>query len=323
MAEVGGGQPWEQLKLTWETRRNAPCGMVRGATVGHGSLAYFSSFVNHDVFGYNPEKDDWSKLPECPQNDFGLAVIKNILTAVGGWLGDWPSELCTNHLSSFSGGKWVTVFPPMPTKRCLPAVISAQNYLIAVGGWGVGGFLSTVEVMDVNTLEWYTAASLPEPVCYMSATVCGGRLYLLGGWDKYGRATHAVFTCTLDSLIRSCHPPSKTPPHTSEASVWQCVADVPVVLCTCITLNEKVMAVGGMDSHNSPTPVHMYNPESDLWLLLGNMTTARYDCLVVGLKDCIIAVGGRMLSGFKGKCVTVEVGYLELSGGYCIRIYSV
>ena len=314
MAEVGGGQPWEQLKLTWKTHRNAPCEMVRGTAVAHGNFAYFCSW-GRDVFGYDPEKDDWSKLPECSQFDFGLAVINNLITAVGGVV----NGQCTNCLSGFRGGQWVTVFPPMPTKRCWPAVISAQNYLIAVGGRGVVGALSTVEAMDMNTLQWSTAASLPKPVRNMSATVSGGCLYLLGGFDEYGRATHAVFTCTLDSLIHSRHPLSQTPPHTSEASVWQHVADVPVVFSTCITLNEKVLAVGGRDSHGNPTPaVHMYNPESDLWLRLGNMTTARYDCLVVGLRDCIIAVGGYIFSSFNRECATVEVGYLQLSGGCCI-----
>jgi len=202
MAEVGGGQPWEQLKLTWETRGNAPCEIERGAAVTHGSLAYFSSFYSYDVFAYDSKKDDWSKLPECPLNDFGLAVINDMLTAVRGDSGDWRNFQYTNCLSSFSGGEWVTVFPPMPTKRYGPAVISAENYLIAVGGLGVGGALSTVEVMDMNTLEWYTAASLPEPVDDMSATVCGGRLYLLGGWDKYNITTNTVFTCTLDSDVK-------------------------------------------------------------------------------------------------------------------------
>jgi len=312
MAEVGGGQPWEQLKLTWETRRNAPCVMFRGAAVVHGSLAYLTPLDSYDLVGYDLEKDDWSKLPECPQSEFGLAVIRNLLTAVGGVV----DGQYTNCLSSFSGGKWVTVFPPMPTKRRWPAVISAQNYLIAVGGWGVGVRLSTVEIMDTNTLEWFTAASLPEPASLMSATVCGGRLYLLGGFNKYGNRTHAVFTCTLDSLIRSCHPPWPTPPYTSEASVWQRVSDVPARASTCTTLNGKLLAIGGVDSYdNDIADVHMYNAGSDSWLGLGNMSIARRWCLVVGLRDYIIVVGG------SGCYRTVEVGYLQLSGGCCM--YSV
>ena len=314
MAEVWDVQ---QLKLIWEARRNAPREMRRGAAVAHGSVGYFSSEYSHDVFAYDSEKDDWSKLPKYPQILFGLAVINNLLTVVGGWSAGVFSNF-TNHLVSFNDNKWVTIFPPMPTKRCDIAVVSAQNYLIAAGGMGVGyKGLSTVEVMNIATQEWYTAASLPEPVCDMSATVCGGRLYLLGGDEKRdhsAHSTHAVFTCTLDSLLHSCHPPSQTPPHTNEAGVWQRIADVPMNYSTCTTLNGRVLAVGGSDSHGTPTPnVYMYNGASDSWSLVGHMSTARYRCLVVGLRDCIIAVGGRGSS-------SVEVGYLQLSGGCMVLI---
>ena len=243
--------------------------MVRGAAVAHGSVGYFSSFGSRDVFAYDSEKDDWSKLPEYPQSDFGLAVINNLLTAVGGWQDGLFSGFWTNRLVSFNGSKWVSVFPPMPTKRYWLAVISAQNYLIAAGGLGVGGVgeghtaLSTVEVMNIATREWYTAASLPEPVYEMLATVCGGRLYLLGGEDMNLHSIRAVFTCTLDSLLHSCHPPSQTPPHTNEAGVWQRIADVPMLDSTCTTLNGRVLAVGGVDSHGTPTAyVYMYTVQT-------------------------------------------------------------
>ena len=320
MAEVWDVQ---QLKLTWETRRNAPCGMKRGAAVAHGSVCYFSSGGSQDVYEYDSEKDDWSKLPECPQSDFGLAVINNLLTAVGGVSSEVFSGV-TNRLVSFNGSKWVSVFPPMPTERKCLTVISAQNYLIAAGGVGVGWrVLSTVEVMNIATREWYTAASLPKAVQHMSATVCGGHLYLLGGRDKSTNSTRAVFTCTLDSLLHLCHPPSQTPPHTNEAGVWQRIANVPMVLSTCTTLNGRVLAVGGEDSHVTPTAdVYMYNADSDSWPLVGHMSTARSRCLVVGLRDCIIAVGGYD-SGYDSyytRTSSVEVGYLQLSGGCMVII---
>ena len=312
MAEVWDVQ---QLKLTWETRRNAPREMWRGAAVAHGSVGYFNPDYSHDVFAYDSEKDDWSQLPECPQRDFGLAVINNLLTAVGGVSSGLFSGNWTNRLVSFNGSKWVTIFPPMPTKRYLPAVISAQNYLIAAGGVGVGyNDLSTVEVMNTDTQEWYTAASLPESVYWMSATVCGGRLYLLVGKDKNYSLTRAIFTCTLDSLLHLCHSPSQTPPHTNEAAVWQRIADVPMKHSTCTTLNGRVLAVGGQVSRGTRTPnVYMYSADCDSWSLVGHMPTARPRCLVVGLRDCIIAVGGLGLS-------SVEVGYLQLSGGCMVLI---
>ena len=97
MAEVGSGQPWEELKLTWERRREIPRPMMRGAAVADGSLAYFSPWDSGDVFTYKSDKDEWSKLPEYPQNNFGLAVINDLITAVGGGV----DGVYTNCLSSF------------------------------------------------------------------------------------------------------------------------------------------------------------------------------------------------------------------------------
>ena len=306
MAAVGGGQ---QLKLTWKRCGDAPVKMWRGAAVANGSMCYLNSgeMYSDDVFVYDSDKNDWSELPVCLQYQFGLVVINNLLTTVGGVSN--VTRNCVNHLSSFNGSELVKIFPPMPTKRRSLAVISTQNYLIAAGGKSAktGGItVYTVEVMDMNTLEWYTAASLPEPVWNMSATVCGDRLYLLGGEDWNNRPTRAVFTCTLDSLIRSCHPPSQTPPHTSEASVWQRVADVPVTRSTCTTLNGRVLAVGGIDSDVTVTAaVHMYDAKSDSWPLVGYMPTARSKCLVVALRNRIITVGGYR----RGEtCSTVECG---------------
>ena len=316
MAEVWDVQ---QLKLTFETHKNAPCAMWRGAAVAHGSVGYFSSSGSRDVFAYNSEKDDWSKLPECLQRGFGLAVINNHLTAVGGVSSGFYSGNYTNRLVSFNGDKWVTVFPPMPTKRKWLAVISAQNYLIAAGGMRDGKILSAVEVMNIATQEWYTAASLPVPVSNMSATVCGGRLYLLAGKYTNINPTRAVFTCTLDSLLHSCYPPSQTPPHTNEADVWQRIADIPMQYSTCTTLNGRVLAVGGEDSHGTHTAdVYMYNADSDSWPLVGHMSTARSKCLVVGLRDYIVAVGGHI--SFLTITSCVEVSHLQLSGGCMVTI---
>ena len=310
MAEVWDVQ---QLKLTWETCRDAPHEMRRGAAVAHGSVGYFNSWGSHYVFKYDSEKDDWSKLRKCPQKHFELVVINNLLTAVGGeargvYPEDEEEEGATNRLVSFNAGIWEDIFPPMPTERFWLAVITVRNYLIAAGGGSIEGTLSTVEVMNTDTREWYTAASLPEPVHCMTATVCGGRLYLLGG-NKYNNPTRAVFTCILDSLL---------PPHTNEAGVWQRIADAPMKDSTCTTLNGRVLAVGGTH-HGTPTnAVHMYDNGSDSWQHVGYMSTARDYCLVVGLRDCIIAVGGNT-SGDTGT-VSVEVGYLQLSGG-CTVIY--
>ena len=113
MAEVGGGK---QLKLTWERRGDAPYKMHSGAAVAHGSMCYFRSGDRYsdDVFGYDSEKNEWSELPVCPQSEFGLAIVNNLLTAVGG---SSTTGKYVNDLVSFNGSEWVKIFPPMPTER--------------------------------------------------------------------------------------------------------------------------------------------------------------------------------------------------------------
>lgn len=300
------------FKLTWEKHNEAPQEMFRGGAVVHDSVCYFRPSSSHYVLKYNSDTGDWSELPQCPQKSFGLVVINNYLTAVGG---DCSEGKYTNCLVSFNGSEWVTCFPSMPTKRYQHVVISTPNYLIAAGGWGEGAeILSTVEVMNIATHEWYTAENLPEPVYHISATVCGRRIYILGGYDKKHKGTHAVFTCTIDSLLHSCHPSlSQTQHHTN---VWQYISDVPVLFSTCITMKGQVLAVGGMDSLGiTKDVVYWYDSNHDSWKLVGQMPTARYLCQVVGLRDCIIAVGGYTLR----QCIaSVEVGCLQFSGMYIV-----
>ena len=91
------------------THRSTTCN-DEGAAVAHGNLAYFNARNSHEVFAYNSENNDWSKRPECPERNFGLAVVNNLLTAVGGY----SDEQDTYCLHSFSGGEWVTVFLQCP-----------------------------------------------------------------------------------------------------------------------------------------------------------------------------------------------------------------
>ena len=75
----------------------------------------------------------------------------------------------------------------MPTKRYTTAAITTKHHLIVAGGKsGRSNYLNTctVEVMDIQTLVWSTAASLPHPYSRLSAAICGDHLYMLGGWDN-------------------------------------------------------------------------------------------------------------------------------------------
>ena len=191
-----------KLTFTWRTCEGAPCKMRRGSATVHGSMAYFGPAGSRQVFTYNSDTEEWSTLPECPRTNFTLTVVNDLVTAVGGY-----NFFLSNTLSSLvedSGRKkWVEHFPHMPTKRKLAAVVSSGKALVVAGGEGRGlTKLTTVEVMDTDTLKWSSASRLPHPLSDASATVCGDSIYLVGGCGLDGHSTRTVLTCSLDTLLQ-------------------------------------------------------------------------------------------------------------------------
>jgi len=131
------------------------------------------------VYKYNSDDETWSVLPECPHMSFTLAVINHLLTAVGGWQ---SISTLTNKLISFkekpeSKARWKEELPPMPTKRSHIAIAQQGKSLVAAGGYANGKRLATVEIMDTETHQWLTAASLPHPFSNASITFSRDRMY--------------------------------------------------------------------------------------------------------------------------------------------------
>ena len=195
---------------------------------------------------------EWSTLPECPTKHITLAVVSGLVTNVGGWQsGDY-----TNKLFSLmeDGGrrKWVEHFPCMPTKRGLSGVVCSGKALVVAGGEGEGfTVLTTVEVMNTDTLNWSTASNLPHPLSAAVATVCRDGVYLVAGCHQR-RTAESVLTCSLSDLQS----------HTSY-QIWRPIADLPVEHSTLVTLNGQLLAVGGQDYRNKTNNVYAYNRETN------------------------------------------------------------
>ena len=300
------------IMLSWKECPKAPCKIYGEPAIADGNTAYFSE--SGHVYSYDSKEEKWSELPKCPQGYGTLAIVKNLLTAVGGTQSDKP----TNTLLSLSGEgsrrKWSEHFPPMPTKRYLTTVVCSGRSLVVAGGEVDNDTrLRTVEVMDTESLQWSTASSLPHPLTEASATICGEILYMLGGLDQSGR-TKSVFTCSLSALLQTSQPESlgarleTSLSLAQQPSVWQKVADIPVYRATCTTLCGHLLAVGGRDSDRKPTSaIHKYDPVKDSWTVVSHMTTARYCSLVVVLPgDRLMVVGGKTAISFLG-CDDVEI----------------
>ena len=291
-------------KLRWRDGVKAPHKMCGYGAAVDGHVVYFNSGW-HEIFAYNSTTKTWSELPRYPNHSFSLTIINSLLTAIGG---KTTNYVLTNSLLSLTGKKWTKQFPPMPTKRSYASVVCSGKSLIVAGG--LGG-LSAVEVMDIETLQWATASSLPRPLCGELAAICGDQVYMLGGFDWMGKFSKSLFTCSLAALLKSCRPQSlvaqlKTLSLASRSKVWHQLADTPVIHSTWVALHGRLLAVGGCDSNDKQTTaIHMYNTTTDSWEVISHMATPRQRCLVAVLPhNKLMVVGGWTADS---KTDTVEV----------------
>ena len=289
-------------KMTWREGKSAPERMYRGAAVVHGNTAYFSPVNSYKSYSYQiiGEEEQWSQLPDNDNMRFGLAVIDGLVTSVGGYKNGFTNTL----LSLTEEGErktWSEIFPPMPTQRQTAACITTEQALVVAGGYGHGGYLDTVEVMNINTKQWTTVSPLPQKLSQLSATVCGDTLYLAGGRTKvftgFSSPSKSVFTCSIPDLMTSANTLGSRIRRTFSRSqnIWREINSLPVTWSTLVSFSGDLLATGGWDGSGNPTSdVYRYDSHTDSWNIVSQMKNKRSQCIAVTLPgDRIIVVGGR------------------------------
>ena len=317
-------QPTAKLQVRGQSARKGPlhlhwrkCGRApEPSCVVDGNMAYFN--IANFVLSYDSEKWSFFRFYSLLviYVHYSLAVVSGLLTGIGGQ--SFRTGLATNQLFSLTGeGKWVERFPPMPTKRYgTAAVCSGKSLVVAGGSGGDHKSLHVVEVMDMETLQWSTASSLPFALTFGSATICEDRIYLLG-YDM-SNESRSVLACSMADLLQSCRPQTlgarlKT---LTLQEVWHRVTNLPVCSSSCATLCGQLLAVGGYDDSikNYTTAIHQYNPATNSWEVISHMPTARSDTLVAVLPgNKLMVVGGyiRTNVGKIGRTNIVEIATLQ------------
>ena len=249
--------------------------MVRGSAVVHRNIVYCISYGSAKVYQYQPDEDVWQVHSHCPHRYPGLAIIKDLLTVLGGQ----GRSGKTNKLLSWRDGRWEEVFPPMNTARWEPAVITHDRYVIAVGGDGE----TSVELFTVSTNTWSTVTSLPQPLLYITATLSCNILYAM---DRHGRTFSISMLHWTKNTSRE---PSR--PHPT----WQPLPHgAPFLGSTLTTVCGEVMAVGGLRGGTATGDVYQLRQRE--WVRIGCMDTARAYPIVAVLRvpgHSMLVVGGR------------------------------
>ena len=299
--------------MRWQKESKAPEKMCRGSAAADSNMAYFNSHGSTTVYSYDSNTREWRRLPAAPHTHFTLVVVQRVLTMVGGELR--PGGATDSLLSLMGEGrgkKWLPNLPAMPTKRYRTVVVCSGRFLIVAGGKVDScNRLTTVEVLDTDTRQWSIASSLTHSFIRATISICGERLYMLGGWDQTGsQAARCVLSCSVPELLQSCKPQPlagklRTAP-AYQSTIWQHVADAPHYLSSCATLCGQLVAVGGWeaDMHMYTRAITVYNERTDSWEAKGDIPTARCLALVAILNGKMMVVGGEV-GGWRGTATDV------------------
>ena len=284
----------------------------------------------------DPQQDTWFKLPPYQYTQFALAVVNDQLVLVGGedettWkdtamLGVWNEQSQT----------WTNPFPPMPTARHLPSVVTHDNrWLVVVGGKLeledslVGTVTANVEILDTTLGQWYHGAPAPQPCQTASTATVGNMCYAIGGFTKGDSSSSKVFSMCLDDLISQAVPQpasvivpptqSTSPletiphtPHTPSTLPWETLYDTPLPLSTALALNGALLAIGGLENGTRASKaIYLYQPSSKKWVKAGELPTVRATCACIVLTSQEILVAGGFGSIPGGVTDRVEVATLQ------------
>ena len=222
----------------------------------------------HIVMTYNIISQEWSRLPQHTARSFTMTVIHNKLTLVGGLdhnlrdtniLGVWDADR----------RKWTHPYIPMPIPRHNSSAAVCRQWLIVAGGWSGVTNLSSVEVLDIPSNQWYRAPSTPVPWSRMKSAVVGDTWYLMGGYEN--EKTDQVYSVSVSVLISHIN-------NTSER-IWNTISSLGLCCSTPVCMGESLLAVGGSKSQSfeSVSTILHFIPDRNEWREVGQLTASLHD----------------------------------------------
>ena len=258
--------------------------LERTVYVGGGRTYSDDDDDDHIVFKYDPGTDNWSRLPRYQYRLFAISIINSHLTLVGGCDNRGKA---TNQLAVYKplSQHWTYPYHPMPTPRYFPAVVMYDIWLLVAGGCDAGvRKIATVELLNTSTNQWLAASSLPTPCSWMTSTTINNLGYFVTNSKQVYRVSLPdIVSQTVDQSTASKSP-----------ALWRRLPDTPLSCSAAISLRGYLIAVGGYHDNHTRTDIHLYQPESEQWTKVGDLTNTREycSCVVLPSGELLVAGGG-------------------------------
>jgi RNA polymerase sigma factor (sigma-70 family) len=127
---------------------------------------------------------------------------------------------------------------------------------------------------------WVKKSDMPTGVGYHSISMVNGKIYVIGGMDRFWDQNLIPFTSVYE--------------YDPKADTWSKKADMLTPRsgsCTCV-VDGKIYAIGGWSDGDFTNSVEAYDPITDKWEKKADMPTKRADSVVNQVNGKIYVIGG-------------------------------
>ena len=276
------------MNIKWEEGAPAPVCRVDHTAVWLNGLVYVGGGnetgekPSYIINCYDPVNNSWSSPINSPYCYFAMTTLNNKLLIAGGQ----ESYQRTYQILTMNAGQ-LKKYVRMITARSLATAAGHQGMLIITGGRDYkGNTLSSTELFDSSNGQWYVSNDLPRSHYLLKSVIVDNTIYLLGGENKYGYYSPAVFTAPLDTLSR-------------HQLKWNTLQDTPWCASAPVSVyGTHLLIVGGKrklgDKYTCTSDVYQLNKVSHSWEAIGDIPSARCQSAAVSTVDNrVVVIGGR------------------------------
>ena len=243
---------------------------------------------------YDPVRNLWSSSINTTYCYFAMTRLNNKLITAGGV--DRSSKR-TNQILIMDAGQ-LRNYTKMITARSKATAAGHQGMLIITGGWDDNSkILSSTELLDSNNGQWYKCRDLPQPHSELKSVIVDNILYLLGGVNKDGNNSPAVFTAPVDTL-------------STHQLKWNTHPDTPWRASAPVSVNGTHLLIVGGYKGTYTFDIYKLNKVSHSWEAIGHIPSARYSSAAASTADNRVIVIGGLNDKYKATN-TVWIGSCE------------
>ena len=290
------------LQLSWRCGPDMPFRMegyvqsvvVEGTVYVGGGHAVINSDNNYTVMTYDISTGKWATLPPYRVRSFAMTAINNQLVLVGGINHrDYKRKvLCVWDADN---KHWTHPYPEMHTARSNCSAVVYNEWLVVAGGVTTyRAVLSSVEVMNIESKQWYTGAQTCVPWHLMKTAIVGDECFFMSGYTGMYTTSATptnVYSVSLPYLISNLQSDKKV----LDRQIWKEISGLQTTYSTPLSISGSLLAVGGWDKDcKAMTAIHLYQPDTGEWVKVGDLPTPRYNCTCVLLNPNreILVFGG-------------------------------